>query len=127
MHRYIQVYLPVALRVRRERRIPHASNPRFPSRFYSNLRHTPRLAMLVALLACGALIRFACAYWLFTTRYSHLSPSVRILLGSLIRSYVVNASQHTTSELTIPHVPPQDPTTSHQPDITFDLTNPRHV
>ncbi|KAH0825978.1 hypothetical protein J3R83DRAFT_7573 [Lanmaoa asiatica] len=87
-------------------------------------RRTRRLAMLVALLACGALICFACAYWLFTTRYGHLSPSVRILSGLLIRSYVVNAFQRTTSELDAPptthHAPPQDPTKSHQLDIIYD-------
>ncbi|KAH0825962.1 hypothetical protein J3R83DRAFT_7557 [Lanmaoa asiatica] len=102
----------------------HFSDPSSHTYLHVPYRRTRRLAMLVALLACGALICFACAYWLFTTRYGHLSPSVRILLGSLIRSYVVNAFQRTASELDAPptthHTPPQDPTKSHQFDITFD-------
>ncbi|KAG8219198.1 hypothetical protein J3R82DRAFT_9 [Butyriboletus roseoflavus] len=104
----------------------HSSDP--SSRVYLHVPHRRprRLAMLLALLACGVLVCFACAYWLFKTRYSHLSPSVRILLVSLIRSYIVDASQRTTLEepdapLAVLHVPYQDLTTSHQLDITLDI------
>lgn len=59
--------------------LPHFSDPSSRVHLHVPYRRTRRLAMLLALLACGALVCFACAYWLFTTRYGHPSPSVRIL------------------------------------------------
>lgn len=106
----------------------HSPDP--SSRMYLHVPHrrTRHLALLLVLLVCGAFVCFACAYRLFTTRYGHLSLSVRTLLVLLIHSHVVDASQRTTSEepdapLTAPHASHQDPTTSHQLDTTPDTLN----
>lgn len=120
-----------AYRMRPPRSSRPGSNLRHPSdpssRVYLHVPHrrTRRLAMLLALLACGSLVCFVCAYWLFTTRYGHLFASVRILLVSLILSYIVNASQRTTMEEpdappTVLQVSSRNLNTSHQVDITLD-------
>ena len=103
----------------------HASDP--TSRVYLHVpyRRTRRLVLLVAVLACGALGCFVCAYWLFTTRYGHLPPSTRTPSVSLNRSRTVNASQDITPEApdvpsTALRAPSPDPTTSYPLDITLD-------
>lgn len=64
----------------------HSSKPSESLRAYVHVpyRRTRRLTILVVLLTCGAFACFVCAYWLFTTRYDHLSPSVRYSLAFLM-------------------------------------------
>ncbi|KAI9566298.1 hypothetical protein HD554DRAFT_2277757, partial [Boletus coccyginus] len=78
----------------------HFSDPSSRVHLHVPYRRTRRLAMLVAFLACGALACFACAYWLFRTRYGYPSPS------------------RTTSEGLDAPLPA--PTASHPLDIALD-------
>ena len=63
----------------------HASEPTSRIHLHVPYRRTRRLAMLLAFLACAAVVCFACAYWLFTRRYGQ---SVRSLSVSLMRSFL---------------------------------------
>ena len=110
---------------RSESTLRHSSEPSSRMHLHVPYRRTRRLAMLVVFLACGTLICFAFAYWLFTTRYGRPSPSVRTPSVSLIWSYIVNASQRIILEepdasLSGIYAPCEDTRASHQPDITLD-------
>ena len=108
----------------------HSTEP--PSRVHLHVpyRRTRRLVVLVVSLACSAFVCFACAYWLFTTRYGHPSPSVRTLSASLIRSHAANAFQHAKSggldaPFAAPHTLYQDLNASYKLDITLDEPDTR--
>ncbi|KAF8435832.1 hypothetical protein L210DRAFT_3550755 [Boletus edulis BED1] len=83
--------------------LSHSSEPSSRVHLHVPYRRTRRLAMLVALLACGALACFVCAYWLFKTRYGYLTLA------------------HTKSEgHDAPHAPYHFPNASHQFNISLD-------